>query len=300
MLYRKHCSIDTAWNAALVAALAATIATPLAAGPYSAAGLDPTNAFDPGIPGYTGPDGDGIVSPSNAVNPIFAAWASEILEYAPTPGVTSEFNNPLLALGPVTGDQLDVVSLGDLNATQIGLGVPPGRLDVAFGGIISNGPGPDFAVFENAFIAAGDSKILGELAYVEVSSDGVNFARFHADSRTPSPVGPFGVIDATDILNLVGKHINNKDAGGGLSIGTPFNLDDLIADPLVIAGLVDLGHVRYVRIVDIPGDGTWRDAQNDPIHDAWPTVGSGGVDIDAIGAIHFTPTSDASGWSLYP
>jgi len=60
--------------------------------------------------------------------------------------------------------------------------------------------GFDFAVFENSF---NDSFL--ELAFVEVSSDGINFVRFPATSNTQTDVQitGFGTIDPTYINNLV-------------------------------------------------------------------------------------------------
>ena len=299
---RRPVSIRATFSTLL---LAVTVLAPAAerqtSFPYSNPGIDPVNTIDPGVPGYTGPDGAGVVSANNIVNPAFVAWATEVVEYAPAPGVSSEFGFATKALGPVTGDHMDVVSLGDLTLAQLQTSVPPGRLILGFDWRLSNGPGPDFAVFENAFIQSGDTKILGELGYVEVSSNGVDFARFPSDSQTPATVGPYGILESAAIYNLVGKHINNSDAGGGLCVGTPFNLDDLAADPLVVGGQVDLSSIRYIRIVDIPGNGAFLDAQGDPIYDAWPTSGSGGVDIEAIGLINgFAPSAvDSTSWSNY-
>jgi hypothetical protein len=53
----------------------------------------------------------------------------------------------------------------------------------------------------------------------------------------------------------------------------------------VIAGTLNLNNVRYVRVVDIPGDGSAQDSASRPIYDPWVTFGSGGTDLEAIGAI---------------
>ena len=286
----------------LVSAIFLWFATPLCGAPglpYSGPGIDIINTIDPGIPGFVGPDGVGVVSVNNGVNPLFTAWATEVVNYSPAPNVSNEFKTPLKALGSVTADYLDIVSLGELSSANITNGIPAGSITLSFGVAIANGSGPDFAVFENGFVQGGTSKILGELAYVEVSSDGVNFARFPSDSRTPATVGPFGVIDAEGVFNLAGKHVNNADSDG-ISVGTPFNLDDLAADPLVVGGIVNLGYVRYIRVVDVPGNGSFLDAQGDPIYDAWPSVASGGFDLEAVGVINATPISAASDlWSAY-
>jgi hypothetical protein len=275
------------------------LAGPLGAGPYSAALDDPAHGFDAPVPGFAGPDGDGrarlpdgsggFSNDRNYVNPLFFRWALAASDYLRSDGGT-QFNAPARALGPVTGDYLDVVSLGDLNAAQLAAMLPKGRITLHLTSAeqperLRDLPGADFVIFENAFVAnASTGAIFGDLAYVEVSSDGVNFARFPSVSLIPAAVGAFGTIDPTNVFQLAGKHHNAV----GESWGTPFDLAALASDPLVIAGLVQLDAVRFVRLVDIPGDGSSLDAASPaahPIFDAWPTAGSGGFDLEAVGAI---------------
>ena len=135
---------------------------------------------------------------------------------------------------------------------------------------ISNGPGWDFAVFENSF-----SDTFLELAYVEVSSDGVHFVRFDNDSLTAGPVGGFGAIDPTNIDGFGGKYRQG--------FGTPFDLADLSTKDDVLDGLVMLNEIANVRIIDIVGDGTYFDTSGDVIWDPYPTSQSAGFDLDAVG-----------------
>jgi hypothetical protein len=253
------------------------------AGPYSAGMNDPTNIYDAPIPGFVGPDGiggaklpdglGGTMNPDNYVNPLFFDWASSVFNYSPAPGVGGSFSNSSLALGPVTGNYLDVVSLGDLNSSQIGT-VQPGTLTLFFSHPIRNLDGADFVIYENSFISTtsgvGKGGVFADLAYVEVSSDGVNWVRFPSTSLTGSPVGAFGTIDPTNVNNLVGKHVNSN----GACWGTPFDLSQ-----------VGMSSISYIRIVDIPGSGFFKDSLGSPIYDAWVTIGSGGADIEAVGAI---------------
>ena len=258
------------------------------AGPYT----------DIGVPGFVGPDGDGVVSENNYVNPIFKGWATghdyqpfdydEIYNYNPM------FADPENTLGPVTGNNGDIASLGDMDATEIAAwkadpvnNPGPGQLTLSFDNPIFNGTGYDFAAFENGFGSGGG--IFAELGYVDVSTDGVNFARFDSVSLTPDPVGGYGTIDPTDVYNLVGKHVNAY----GDSWGTGFDLDELLDNDLVLAGLVDLNDINYIRIADIPGSGDFLDSQGNPIYDAWPTWGSGGVDFEALGGINVVPIPGA-------
>jgi hypothetical protein len=216
-----------------------------------------------------------------ASDPAIAAWADGVASFAPTPS-GSAAGAAANALGASNGG---TVSLGDLTAAQIGGAVPPGQITLTFSTPITNGAGADLAVFENAFNSG--AFWFAELGFVEVSSDGVNFARFPSVSLNTEAdlnVGfgrNFALIDRTNVDNLAGIH--------GTGQGTLFDLDDLLADALVQGGLVDLGSIGFVRIVDVPGNGSFLDSLGNPILDAWVTTGSGGVDLDAIGALHVVP-----------
>ncbi len=267
------------------------------AGPYN----------EPGINGYIGPDWKHASpnDPNAVINPIFRGWAADVASYEPAPGVDQNWSNPLLALGPATGDVCDIVSLGDLDDTQIAEGVAPGWITLIFGdpcepndpNHIRDGNGYDFVVFENGFCVIGN-RYFCELGYAEVSSDGVAFARFPSVSLTSGLVG-FGTVDITNICNLAGKHPNNSMQ----CTGTPFDLNDLANEPNVLNGSVDLNDIVYVQIVDIPGSGDFKDEATQyvdpcswpdwdyydadhPIYDAWLTWGSGGFDLEAIGVLH--------------
>jgi len=231
---------------------------------------------------------------------IFSGWATGYVDYMPAPasnpekdgqytyggGVATMFRTPENVTGEADNS---IVSLGDLNADQIADGVDPGEITLTFDSAITNGSGDDFAVFENGFISAGDGLLFAELGYVEVSTDGINFTRFDSVSLTESAVGAYGTIDATDVDNLMGKHERYY--------GTGFDLDDLLDNALVLSGLVDLSEINYVKIIDVPGDGSFTDSEGNSIYDAWETWGSGGVDLDAIGVINAVPVP-AAVWLL--
>ncbi|MDP4281033.1 MAG: T9SS type A sorting domain-containing protein [Bacteroidota bacterium] len=157
-----------------------------------------------------------------------------------------------------------VISLGDGGSATLGFNMP-----------IKNGPGWDFAVFENGFL---DNFL--ELAFVEVSSDSIHFYRFPCTSLTQDSVqvGTFGTLDPEKINNLAGKY--------RVYYGTPFDLDTLKN----ISGL-DVNNVRFVRIVDVVGSiqspYATQDTQGHIINDPWPTpFNTGGFDLDAVGVIH--------------
>lgn len=179
---------------------------------------------------------------------------------------------------PTIGDSLSATGFPMANGlVSLGDG---GTATLTFNGFIYDDSGADFAVFENSF----DGMFL-ELAFVEVSSDGVNFFRFDAVSLTPNTVqlDNNAQMDATYIHNLAGKY----QAG----YGTPFDLAELDG----ISGL-DISQITHVRIIDVVGSinpvfGTY-DSQNNIINDPYPTPFSqGGFDLDAVGVIHYSTTS---------
>lgn len=209
-------------------------------------------------------------------------WSSSYSEYIPGSNVDLQFQTPSMALGEAgnsdgsnNGFIFDIVSLGD-----------GGSITLTFIDPVGNGVGADFLVFENSF-----SDTFLELAWVEVSSNGIDFARFDNVSLTAAAVGPFSNIDSTDILGYAGKY-----RGG---FGTPFDLEELatslLSNPSLDA-LVDTNRISHVRIVDISGDGTAFDSLvapvgPNPIYDPYPSTGSAGFDLDAVAVMHFS--SDA-------
>jgi hypothetical protein len=254
---------------------------PLWGGTYSAALNDPSNVFDAPIPGFIGPDGIGkprllafdasdnpfFQNPNNYVNPLFFDWAATVTDYYRSDGGTA-YSNSSDALGPVTGDYLDVVSLGDLGATEIAAGARPGSITLQLAKPIQNFAGADFVIFENGFVDG--SLFAGELAYVEVSANGRDFVRFPSASLNTAVTGGYSSIDSSNVFNLAGKHAN----GNGVSWGTPFDLSQ-----------VNLAQISHIRLVDIPGNGAFKDSLQRSIYDAWLSFGSGGFDLEAVGGI---------------
>ncbi len=151
-----------------------------------------------------------------------------------------------------------------------------GRITLTFDPPVENGTGWDFAVFENSF---SDQYL--ELAYVEVSSNGIDFIRFDAISLTINPVPGFGNIDPTDVDGLAGKYRQG--------FGTPFDLENIADKADVLSGLVDLTRISHIRIVDVVGDGSALDATSEVIYDPYPTTGSAGFDLDALGVSNGAP-----------
>ena len=197
----------------------------------------------------------------------------------------ADFGHDTLAIG-VPGGTFDVVSLGD-----------GGVATLTFASPICNGVGPDFAVFENGFVNAQDPTVYFlELAFVEVSSDGMSFFRFPAISHV-TELGANGCIDPEQIHNFAGKY--------EAFYVTPFDLDDVEDNPLL-----DKNHVTHVRLVDVVGcsDPQYAtyDSEGHVVVESWPTpFGSSGFDLDAVGVIHDLahndlPENGSEGVALYP
>jgi len=218
---------------------------------------------------YPGPVGTPGTTAMYKDSSAFVNWASACYV---TRGY-QDISNPSLGYTTFGADTNGTKKAGVNGYVSLGDG---GTAVLTFPYPIKNGPGPDFAVFENAF---NDTFL--ELAFVEVSSDGVNFYRFPAVSltQTVTQIGPFDNSgDATKLHNLAGKYRVNY--------GTPFDLNDLSGNP----GL-DVNNITHVKIIDVVGciqaPYATYDAAGRPVNDPWPTAfNSGGFDLDAVGVIH--------------
>lgn len=178
---------------------------------------------------------------------------------------------------PTLGGNADAIGKQDGGLVSLG---DSGIAVLTFPAPLYNGPGPDFAVFENGFANPNDpEEAFLELAFVEVSSDGVNYTRFPASCLIDTPQIPGAGVysNARKINNLAGKYI------GGY--GTPFDLEELKGT----TGL-DVDNITHIRIVDVIGSvgslGS-EDKDGNKINDPYPTnFQSGGFDLDAVGAIN--------------
>ncbi len=248
------------------------------------------------------------VTPVAASDPAIQEWANSVISFTPGPvqitdptGAKANFGTASNALGPsdaTAGNPFPVVSLGD-----------GGSITLSFAQPIANGPGTDFAVYENGFGETGvpNADFL-ELATVAVSSNGVNFFTFPSVSltQTTTQVGGFGTLDPSLLYNLAGSAL----AG----FGTPFNLDDLAG----VSPLLNINDITQVRITDVignintalgPGTYTYDDASNpifngaygttnNLINDPYPTnFNTGGFDLDAISVLNVVP-EPSSIWYL--
>lgn len=205
------------------------------------------------------------------------AWATGYSGVSYGSAVAQQWQTPVKALGPAAGDSFDVVSLGR-----------GGEITLTFTNAIRDGAGADFAVFENGF-----SDTFLELAWVEVSTNGTHFVRFPNFSYTDSAAGS---IDPEYVHGYASKYRQGY--------GTPFDLQQLqLAYDAAINETddfdatyeqeleanfphLDLDDIRYVRVVDIVGDGNAVDSEGFVIYDPYPTTGSAGLDLEAIAVIN--------------
>ena len=231
----------------------------------------------------------------HADSSAFVAWATGVeVERGPmnitdpSLGMASFGPDLSVALGK-PGGTMDVISLGD-----------GGSATLTFASPIYNGPGPDFAVFENGLVNGQDHTICFlELAFVEVSSDGENFFRFPAVSKVQDTeqLGGFDCIHASLIHNFAGKY--------AVFYGTPFDLDEVEDN-----ALLNKNKITHVRLIDVVGnidpEYATYDSEGHIVNDPWPTpFGSSGFDLDAVGVIydiaHYdVPENEVEAVAVYP
>ncbi len=199
---------------------------------------------------------------------IVAAWVTNC-KVTRGPQHLPNSSSPLADVGTETSalgyPDGDVLSLGDGGSAIVEFLVP-----------LSNHPGFDFAIFENGIIDQSNGGAFLELAFVEVSSDGINFFRFPNESltQTDTQTNPFGYTTASNINNLAGKY--------SVGYGTPFDLSELDT----VVGL-DINAITHIKIIDVVGSIDSRYASYDSygriINDPFPTsFESGGFDLDAV------------------
>jgi len=192
-------------------------------------------------------------------------------------------------------------------------------ITITFGGSVPYGPAGNFAVFGNAFldmssalagrgggtnhvyynsgtnlvpVARGYNFIWTKLAFVDVSSDDTNWARFPAtylntdllfEATVPDSTQHWISQDPTMIDGLAGKTV--------LQYGTPFSLAVLTNNPSVLSGAVNLNNVRYIRFTDVIGGGSTTDQFGNAIYSPY-------YDGTQLPALVAAPDSATDGFCL--
>ena len=200
---------------------------------------------------------------------------------------------PGVVIGPPKGSGL---FQGGLDVFSLGFG---GSMVLRFvDNAIADEPGPDFTVFENAFLAFNGATLAIERPFadpgrVSVSQNGTTWYEFPCSLTTNPAAGVFypgcagvypvlsnannpstphaSIPTAGGIEDLIGLSVIPTPAPGGAG-GDSFDLADL-----------GLGWARYVRIVDA------NFVTGDPYG-----PNNAGFDLDAIAAIHSVPATDAN------
>jgi|SRR5688572_9894591 len=176
---------------------------------------------------------------------------------------------------------------GSAHVHSLGTG---GYLTLGFGVTLADGPGADFLVAENPF-AVALSRVYAELAFVEVSTNGTDFARFPSrfftgdgSSFAINTVGfVSGLAGQTPVFANPATNPNLDPQDVVEAGGDAFDLADLRNHPLVISGAVNLASIAQVRLVDVVS-GQSLDSRGRVILDP----SSGSADIDAVTVIHHT------------
>ena len=211
-----------------------------------------------------------LVSFLPAQNP----FASRVVSYDDKGGAGGGIFDPRNALGP-PGGTFDVHSLG------IG-----GQITLGFDVVIVDGPGADFLVAENAFLTGTLGESFAEMMFVEVSSNGVDFARvpngYYGPQMSPGPFAGVQIAWYSGLAGAVPVDPGARDAQDVVTAGgDAIDLADLHSHPMVQSGRVDLHAITQVRLIDVV-DGVDRDSRGRTIHDP----GAGSADVDAVTVIH--------------
>ncbi|MEE9394955.1 MAG: hypothetical protein V3W41_20905 [Planctomycetota bacterium] len=219
-----------------------------------------------------------------------AQFATQVLSFNQGALGGGIFNPANVLGGPDPSDFQGVLSLGEGGDVTLGFGVT-----------IVDGPGADFSVFENGFeFPSGSGMIFSEVVFVEVSSNGIDFARFPTTFGAPSvphlqfnatAMGSYdGFAGGTPVLADVG--VNSIDpANPAISGGDAFDLARLASDPLVTSNLVDLQNISFLRLVDVVA-GQAVDSSGVTVYDDFGSLNDS-ADINAVAVINHAGNQSA-------
>lgn len=244
-----------------------------------------------GIIDSFGPPADTVGSVAISMNDSrIISWATGYVNYikgTKNNPILDKWTNPNNALGEATGSVYDIVCLGD-----------GGQITLTFDKAIRNDMGFDFVVFENAF-----SDGFLELAYVEVSTDGINFLRFPNFYLGTEKMGAFDNYNYAELVyNLGSKYTVEYGTGYDLqelifaynyALNTPLSessfSQEYTTHILSVYDFIDINNINYIRICDIDGDGNSLDSAGNPIYDPYRCFESPGLDLQAVGVINQIP-----------
>lgn len=188
-------------------------------------------------------------------------YAVRVVSFEPGAGAGyGDDSLPDVVLGPPAGKG---TSAGSLDVLSLGKG---GSIVLGFERhAISDGEGPDFVVFENAFWPGGDaSAVYAEPGEVSVSEDGEQWLSFECDAQGDGAGHFAGCAGVTPTLEY--------DA----TTSVPLEPELTGGDAFDLAGL-GLKSANFVRIRDVSDAG------------AAPTAG---FDLDAVGIVNAAPAAE--------
>lgn len=201
----------------------------------------------------------GVEAPDSPPDPNLP-YATRVVSFDPGPGAGyGEDKLPNVVLGPPSGGGTDH---GSLDVLSLGKG---GSIVLGFERYaVTDGPGPDLIVFENAFWPNGDpSAVYAEPGEVSVSEDGETWVTFPCDP--------------------VGDGAGHFPGCAGVTPTFPYDAETTLPlDPALTGGdgfdLADVGvsFANFVRIQDISGRGA---------------APSAGFDLDAVGIVNTSPAT---------
>lgn len=181
-----------------------------------------------------------------AFSPGIGQYSGQALEYFPA---------NIFKL-PDSTARVEVPASAPEQICSIGLG---GEIIIGFKNfIIADGPGPDFVIFENAFLNPVNNKVFAEPAVVSVSLDGINYIEFPYDSMTLA--GCAGI----NPVNGAQNHYDCLISGGDC-----FDLAQ-----------INMNKARFIKIRDISYMPKYK--QEHPYHD--PIIS--GFDLDGIAGVN--------------
>lgn len=190
------------------------------------------------------------------------------------------------------GEESDGINIADGNVVSLG---DKGQATLSFNPAIKNGEGIDFAIFENAIFTppTQDTMVFAELAFVEVSSNGIDFVRFpnYSNNQFSEQWDSFTPMNISSTHNLAGST--------PVFNGTGFDLSELTD-----SANINIDSITNIRIIDVGGniqdDYASYDSQGNIINDPWPTAfHSCGFDLDAVAAINVCEASSVDKFQIY-
>ncbi len=227
-------SVEAGGFAGSISAEASAGGAPASAGgaPASAGGA-PSEAGATGGEDAAGRNGDAGAPPTFACDGEGARFVTDVVDFEFGEGQDhgqADFPQPIL--GAPLGEGC---CMGSLDVTSLGEG---GFVVVEFeGNVITDGEGPDFIVFENAFVPQGadESAVFAEVGRVSVSQDGVEWF----DYPCTADEYPFGACAGWHAVLANADENELSPLDPEVAGGDAFDLRDL-----------GLEWARYVRIED--------------------------------------------------